>query len=54
MKLNIYLQGPSGQWVDVMKRKRAIHESTINLFLEQKSKSTSEKVRSYYSNLGLD
>ncbi|CAI8617478.1 unnamed protein product [Vicia faba] len=35
--------GPSGQWVDVMKRKRDIHESTINLFLEQKSKSTSEK-----------
>ncbi|CAJ1948252.1 unnamed protein product [Sphenostylis stenocarpa] len=37
-------QGPSGQWVDVMKRKRAIHENIINLVHEQQqSKSNKEK-----------
>ncbi|KAG5053580.1 hypothetical protein JHK85_006090 [Glycine max] len=37
-------QGPSGQWVDVMKRKRAIHENIINLVREQQqSKSNKEK-----------
>ncbi|XP_027334482.1 putative DEAD-box ATP-dependent RNA helicase 29 isoform X1 [Abrus precatorius] len=36
-------QGPSGQWVDVMKRKRAIHENIINLVHEQQSKITKEK-----------
>ncbi|RDX69156.1 putative DEAD-box ATP-dependent RNA helicase 29 [Mucuna pruriens] len=34
-------QGPSGQWVDVMKRKRAIHENVINLFREQKQSKKS-------------
>ncbi|XP_057738737.1 putative DEAD-box ATP-dependent RNA helicase 29 [Arachis stenosperma] len=38
-----HVQGPSGQWVDVMKRKRAIHENIINLVHEQQSKSTIEK-----------
>lgn len=39
------LQGPSGQWADVMKRKRAIHENIINLVHEQQqSKSNKEKV----------
>ncbi|XP_016179740.1 putative DEAD-box ATP-dependent RNA helicase 29 [Arachis ipaensis] len=38
-----HVQGPSGQWVDVMKRKRAIHENIINLVHEQQSKSTVEK-----------
>lgn len=37
-------QGPSGQWVDVMKRKRAIHENIINLVREQQqSKSNKEE-----------
>ncbi|KAG5100576.1 hypothetical protein JHK82_045628 [Glycine max] len=37
-------QGPSGQWADVMKRKRAIHENIINLVHEQQqSKSNKEK-----------
>ncbi|KAL3026577.1 hypothetical protein AAZX31_03G000900 [Glycine max] len=31
-------QGPSGQWVDVMKRKRAIHENIINLVPARGSK----------------
>ena len=26
-----FSQGPASQWVDVMKRKRAIHEGIINL-----------------------
>ncbi|KAK7284599.1 hypothetical protein RJT34_19348 [Clitoria ternatea] len=34
-----HLQGSSGQWVDVMKRKRAIHENIINLVHEQQLKS---------------
>ncbi|XP_015946960.1 putative DEAD-box ATP-dependent RNA helicase 29 [Arachis duranensis] len=38
-----HVQGPSGQWVDVMKRKRAIHENIINLVHEQQSKSTVEQ-----------
>jgi len=53
------LQGPSGQWVDVMKRKRAVHDSIIvneqhSKSNEHQSKSNSEKVRSYYSNLDLE
>ncbi|XP_018851376.2 putative DEAD-box ATP-dependent RNA helicase 29 isoform X1 [Juglans regia] len=32
-----HLQGPSGQWVDVMKKKRAIHEDIINLVHQQRS-----------------
>jgi hypothetical protein len=45
-----------GQRVDVMKRKRAVHDSTIKLVHEHqsKTKSNSEKVRSYYSKLDLD
>ncbi|TKY69017.1 putative DEAD-box ATP-dependent RNA helicase 29 [Spatholobus suberectus] len=39
-----HLQGPSGQWVDVMRKKRAIHENIINLVHEQQqSKSNKEK-----------
>ncbi|KAL9303683.1 hypothetical protein ACSQ67_020946 [Phaseolus vulgaris] len=37
-------QGPSGQWGDVMKRKRAIHQNVINLVHEQQqSKNNKEK-----------
>ncbi|KAF8411708.1 hypothetical protein HHK36_004266 [Tetracentron sinense] len=32
-----HLQGPSGQWVDVMKKKRAVHEEIINLVHQQRS-----------------
>ncbi|KAJ8425739.1 hypothetical protein Cgig2_000799 [Carnegiea gigantea] len=32
-----HLQGPSSQWVDVMKRKRAVHEQIINKVHEQRS-----------------
>ncbi|KAF8103185.1 hypothetical protein N665_0188s0136 [Sinapis alba] len=34
-------KGPSGQWVDVMKRKRAVHEEIINKRHEQDHKSSS-------------
>ncbi|XP_004505526.1 putative DEAD-box ATP-dependent RNA helicase 29 [Cicer arietinum] len=37
------MAGASGQWADVMKRKRAIHENIINLVHEHNSKSTMEK-----------
>ncbi|KAK6938335.1 hypothetical protein RJ641_031843 [Dillenia turbinata] len=33
-----HVQGPSGQWVDVMKKKRAVHEEIINKFHQQHSK----------------
>ncbi|XP_029126319.1 putative DEAD-box ATP-dependent RNA helicase 29 isoform X1 [Cajanus cajan] len=36
-------QGPSGQWVDVMKRKRAIHENIINLVREQQQSKTNKE-----------
>ncbi|KAJ6997997.1 hypothetical protein NC653_014271 [Populus alba x Populus x berolinensis] len=36
------LQGP-GQWVDVMKRKRAIHEEVINLVQQQRSNKLADK-----------
>ncbi|KAL6962297.1 putative DEAD-box ATP-dependent RNA helicase 29 [Sarracenia purpurea var. burkii] len=32
-----HLQGPSSQWVDVMKKKRVIHENIINLVHQQRS-----------------
>ena len=35
--LNILLQGPAGQWVDVMKKKRAIHEEVINSVHQKRS-----------------
>ncbi|KAK4275966.1 hypothetical protein QN277_018974 [Acacia crassicarpa] len=38
-----HLQGPAGQWVDVMKKKRAIHENIINLVHDQRSKSKAEE-----------
>ncbi|GMP79642.1 hypothetical protein CsSME_00035106 [Camellia sinensis var. sinensis] len=31
------VQGPSGQWVDVMKKKRAIHEEVINMVHQKRS-----------------
>ncbi|XP_010428771.1 PREDICTED: putative DEAD-box ATP-dependent RNA helicase 29 [Camelina sativa] len=34
------VKGPPGQWVDVMKKKRAIHEEIINTRLQQKQKSS--------------
>lgn len=37
------LQGP-GQWVDVMKRKRAIHEEVINLVQQQRSNKLADKL----------
>ncbi|XP_028791051.1 putative DEAD-box ATP-dependent RNA helicase 29 [Neltuma alba] len=36
-------QGPASQWVDVMKKKRAIHENIINLVHEQRSKNKAEE-----------
>ncbi|KAG6671715.1 hypothetical protein I3842_16G017700 [Carya illinoinensis] len=38
-----HLQGPSSQWVDVMKKKRAIHEEIINLVHQQRSINHEEK-----------
>lgn len=38
------LQGPSSQWVDVMKKKRAVHEKIINLVHQQRSSKSMEKV----------
>ncbi|XP_028806116.1 putative DEAD-box ATP-dependent RNA helicase 29 isoform X3 [Neltuma alba] len=38
-----HLQGPASQWVDVMKKKRAIHENIINLVHEQRSKNKEEE-----------
>lgn len=38
------MQGPSSQWVDVMKKKRAIHEEIINLVHRQRSNNHVEKV----------
>ncbi|KAF5196803.1 Dead-box atp-dependent rna helicase [Thalictrum thalictroides] len=32
-----HLQGPSSQWVDVMKRKRAVHEEVIKLVQQKRS-----------------
>ncbi|KAL5571703.1 hypothetical protein UlMin_021498 [Ulmus minor] len=37
------LQGPSSKWVDVMKKKRAVHEKIINLVHQQRSKNDVEK-----------
>ena len=39
-----FLQGPSSKWVDVMKKKRAVHEKIINLVHQQRSKNDVEKV----------
>ncbi|XP_073133429.1 putative DEAD-box ATP-dependent RNA helicase 29 [Henckelia pumila] len=36
-------QGKSSQWVDVMKRKRAVHEEVINKVQQQRSKDNAEK-----------
>ncbi|KAL2241876.1 UNVERIFIED_CONTAM: putative DEAD-box ATP-dependent RNA helicase 29 [Sesamum indicum] len=36
-------QGPSSQWVDVMKMKRAVHEQVINKVRQQRSKDHVEK-----------
>ncbi|KAL0432252.1 UNVERIFIED_CONTAM: putative DEAD-box ATP-dependent RNA helicase 29 [Sesamum latifolium] len=36
-------QGPSSQWVDVMKMKRAVHEEVINKVRQQRSKDHVEK-----------
>ncbi|RWR92797.1 putative DEAD-box ATP-dependent RNA helicase 29 [Cinnamomum micranthum f. kanehirae] len=38
-----HLKGPSSQWVDVMKKKRAIHEAVINLVHQQQSRDQSTK-----------
>lgn len=38
------LQGPSSQWVDVMKKKRAIHEEVINLVRQRASSKLADKV----------
>ncbi|KAJ8762906.1 hypothetical protein K2173_023035 [Erythroxylum novogranatense] len=38
-----HLQGPCGQWVDVMKKKRAIHEKIINMVHQQRSNRPVEK-----------
>ncbi|XP_024032720.1 putative DEAD-box ATP-dependent RNA helicase 29 isoform X1 [Morus notabilis] len=38
-----HLKGPSGDWVDVMKKKRAVHEQIINLVHQQRSNNNVEK-----------
>ncbi|KAF5725972.1 putative DEAD-box ATP-dependent RNA helicase 29 isoform X2 [Tripterygium wilfordii] len=38
-----HLQGSSSQWVDVMKKKRAIHEKIIHLVQQQRSQKQVEK-----------
>ncbi|KAL0369295.1 UNVERIFIED_CONTAM: putative DEAD-box ATP-dependent RNA helicase 29 [Sesamum calycinum] len=43
-------QGPSSQWVDVMKMKRAVHEGVINKVRQQRSKDhVEEEVESEHS-----
>lgn len=42
--LLILLQGSASQWVDVMKKKRAVHEEIINLVHQQRSTKNVEKV----------
>ncbi|XP_024931595.3 putative DEAD-box ATP-dependent RNA helicase 29 isoform X2 [Ziziphus jujuba] len=42
-----HLQGPSSQWVDVMKKKREIHEQIINSVHQQRSKNNVEKEVEY-------
>lgn len=39
-----FLQGPSSQWVDVMKKKREVHEKIIHLVHQQRSNNNVEKV----------
>ncbi|KAF8026524.1 hypothetical protein BT93_F3113 [Corymbia citriodora subsp. variegata] len=39
-----HVQGPSSQWVDVMKRKRAIHDGIINLVQQQRDSKPLEEV----------
>ncbi|KAL3735564.1 hypothetical protein ACJRO7_024654 [Eucalyptus globulus] len=44
-----HVQGPSCQWVDVMKKKRAIHDGIINLVQQQKRDSKpSEEVEVWF------
>ncbi|GMH00892.1 hypothetical protein Nepgr_002731 [Nepenthes gracilis] len=38
-----HLQGPSSQWVDVMKKKRAVHEAVINLVHQQRTGNNMKK-----------
>ncbi|KAF9599739.1 hypothetical protein IFM89_001685 [Coptis chinensis] len=38
-----HLQGSSSQWVDVMKRKRAVHEEIINLVHQKRSSEQADK-----------
>lgn len=38
------LQGPSSQWVDVMKNKRAIHEKVIQSVQQQRKDNPSEEL----------
>ncbi|XP_031473298.1 putative DEAD-box ATP-dependent RNA helicase 29 [Nymphaea colorata] len=40
------LQGPASQWVDVMKKKRAVHEEIINKVYQQKSSGLSSSQNS--------
>ncbi|XP_058089942.1 putative DEAD-box ATP-dependent RNA helicase 29 isoform X2 [Magnolia sinica] len=40
-----HLRGPSSQWVDVMKKKRAIHEEVINLVHQQRSSDQVAKMQ---------
>ncbi|XP_048129642.1 putative DEAD-box ATP-dependent RNA helicase 29 [Rhodamnia argentea] len=42
-----HLQGPSSQWVDVMKKKRAVHDGIINLVQQQRDSKPSEEVEIY-------
>ncbi|KAI3417620.1 RNA helicase [Psidium guajava] len=42
-----HLQGPSSQWVDVMKKKRAVHDGIINLVQQQRDSKPSQEVEIY-------
>lgn len=43
-----YFQGPSSQWVDVMKKKRAIHDGIINSVQQQRDSKPSEEVEVWF------
>ncbi|KAJ7975885.1 DEAD-box ATP-dependent RNA helicase 29 [Quillaja saponaria] len=43
-----HLRGPSSQWVDVMKRKREVHENVINLVHQQRSMKNVEEEESQF------
>ncbi|KAJ4966017.1 hypothetical protein NE237_017866 [Protea cynaroides] len=49
-----HLQGPAGQWVDVMKKKRAVHEEIINLVHHQRTVNQASKESQSESSISLE